>query len=73
MEGIWNYLTYRSVPSPATLLEDIIKVRPGQCLTFSEKGLRAWSYWDIPLHAAARRSAEWPQATNNATRRWSPA
>jgi asparagine synthase (glutamine-hydrolysing) len=51
LEGIWNYLTYRSVPSPATLLEGIIKVRPGQCLTFSEKGLRSWSYWDIPLQA----------------------
>jgi asparagine synthase (glutamine-hydrolysing) len=50
-EGIWNYLTYRSVPSPATLLEDIIKVRPGQCLTFSEKGMRSWTYWDIPLQS----------------------
>ena len=50
-EGIWNYLTYRSVPSPATLLEDIVKVRPGQCLTFSEKGTRSWCYWDIPLRS----------------------
>jgi asparagine synthase (glutamine-hydrolysing) len=57
MEGVWNYLTYRSVPSPATLLEDIIKVRPGHCLTLSEKGLRSWSYWDIPLksHEAIRQ------------------
>jgi asparagine synthase (glutamine-hydrolysing) len=48
-EGIWNYLTYRSVPSPATLLEDIVKLRPGHCLTLSEKGTRVWPYWDIPL------------------------
>jgi asparagine synthase (glutamine-hydrolysing) len=48
--SIWNYLTYRSVPSPATLLEDIVKVRPGHCLTFTERGLNTECYWDIPLH-----------------------
>jgi len=58
-EGIWHYLTYRSVPAPATLLKDIVKVRPGQCLTFAPSGLRSWSYWDIPLQsrAAIRRNA----------------
>jgi asparagine synthase (glutamine-hydrolysing) len=58
-EGLWNYLTYRSVPAPATLLEGIIKVRPGQCLTYSARGLRAWQYWDIPLspRETIRRSA----------------
>jgi asparagine synthase (glutamine-hydrolysing) len=49
--SIWNYLTYRSVPSPATLLEDIIKVRPGHCLTFTERGLSTHCYWDIPLRS----------------------
>jgi asparagine synthase (glutamine-hydrolysing) len=62
-EGIWNYLTYRSVPSPATLLEDIIKVRPGECLTFSHKGIQSQCYWDIPLRSkeSIRDSAPSPE------------
>lgn len=63
-EGIWNYLTYRSVPAPATLMEGIVKVRPGQCLMFSPKGLRSWYYWDIPLQppeAIRRRGLRYTQ------------
>jgi asparagine synthase (glutamine-hydrolysing) len=61
-EGIWNYLTYRSVPAPATLFEDILKVRPGEYLAFSDQGLHAHSYWDIPLRSqeAIRAGAQGP-------------
>jgi asparagine synthase (glutamine-hydrolysing) len=52
-EGIWHYLTYRSVPAPGTLLEGIVKVRPGQCLTYSDQGLCSQDYWDIPLRPQA--------------------
>jgi asparagine synthase (glutamine-hydrolysing) len=58
--GIWNYLTYRSVPSPATLLEDIIKVRPGHCLTLTEQGLNIRCYWDIPLRSPQAMARETP-------------
>jgi len=51
-EGIWNYLTYRSVPSPATLFEDIVKVKPGYYVLLTEKGVECRSYWDIPLQPA---------------------
>ena len=57
-EGIWNYLTYRSVPSPATLLEDIIKVRPGHCLTFTEQGTQHRSAIGTSRCARGRRSAD---------------
>ncbi len=48
-EGLWHYLTYRSVPSPATLFEGLIKVRPGHCVTVSNKGVDDRCYWDIPF------------------------
>jgi len=49
VEGIWHYLTYRSVPSPATLFEDIIKVRPGYSVIVTKGDMRCQPYWDIPL------------------------
>ncbi|MBN1507011.1 MAG: asparagine synthase (glutamine-hydrolyzing) [Sedimentisphaerales bacterium] len=52
-EGIWQYLTYRSVPSPATLFENIIKVRPGHLVVVTDKGVQCRAYWDIPLRPKA--------------------
>ncbi len=51
-EGIWNYLTYRSVPAPATLFEGIVKVRPGHYVIVTERGVDCRCYWDIPLRPA---------------------
>jgi asparagine synthase (glutamine-hydrolysing) len=48
-DGVWQYLTYRSVPAPATLFEGIVKVKPGYCLTVTEAGVSSRCYWDIPL------------------------
>jgi asparagine synthase (glutamine-hydrolysing) len=48
-EGLWHYLTYRSVPSPATLFEGLVKVRPGHCVVVSDKGVDDRCYWDIPF------------------------
>ena len=59
-EGLWHYLTYRSVPSPATMFEDIVKVRPGHCVTFSEKELRTGA---IGTFRSSRRSASAPTPT----------
>jgi len=50
-EGIWHYLTYRSVPAPQTLFEGITKLRPGYMLILSQDDFMEKSYWDIPLHA----------------------
>ncbi|MHC4396283.1 MAG: asparagine synthase (glutamine-hydrolyzing) [Planctomycetota bacterium] len=48
-EGIWHYLTYRSVPAPTTLFDGIFKVKPGHMLTVTDKGTRGKCYWDVPL------------------------
>lgn len=48
-EAIWHYLTFRSVPAPATFFEGICKVRPGHLVTVTDNGLVDRPYWDIPL------------------------
>jgi asparagine synthase (glutamine-hydrolysing) len=48
-QGLWHYLTYRSVPAPATLFDGLIQVRPGYCVTVSDKGIEDRCYWDIPF------------------------
>lgn len=50
-ESIWHYMTYRSVPSPATLFKDIKKLRPGNLLVLNKKGLSEKCFWDIALVA----------------------
>lgn len=50
-ESIWHYMTYRSVPSPATLFKGIKKLRPGSLLVLNENGMSEKCYWDIPLVA----------------------
>jgi asparagine synthase (glutamine-hydrolysing) len=52
-EGLWHYLTYRSVPAPQTLFEGISKLLPGHMLTVTDKGISERCYWDIPLYTEA--------------------
>jgi len=49
LESVWHYMTYRSVPSPATLFKGIKKLRPGNLLVLDEKGIVEKCYWDITL------------------------
>ncbi|HDR68553.1 MAG TPA: asparagine synthase (glutamine-hydrolyzing) [Bacteroidaceae bacterium] len=48
-EGIWHYLTFRSVPAPRTLYEHVYKLLPGQYLICGESGISVHKYWDIQL------------------------
>ncbi|MCK4787418.1 MAG: asparagine synthase (glutamine-hydrolyzing) [Desulfobacteraceae bacterium] len=50
-ESIWHYMTYRSVPSPATLFKGMKKLRPGSLLVLNKNGLSEKCYWDITLVA----------------------
>ncbi|MHC4159173.1 MAG: asparagine synthase (glutamine-hydrolyzing) [Planctomycetota bacterium] len=56
IEGIWHYLTYRSVPAPGTLFEGITKVRPGHMMVVTQNGCTEKCYWDIPLDAKGSKS-----------------
>jgi asparagine synthase (glutamine-hydrolysing) len=48
-QGVWHYLTYRSVPAPRTLFSGIRKLKQGFWLTLDRNGLTEKQYWDIPL------------------------
>jgi asparagine synthase (glutamine-hydrolysing) len=48
-EGLWHYLTYRSVPAPGTLFKGLLKVRAGHYVLVSERGIEDRCYWDIPV------------------------
>jgi asparagine synthase (glutamine-hydrolysing) len=49
VEGIWHYLTYRSVPAPGTLFEGVSKLRAGHLMTVTAGRCEEKCYWDIPL------------------------
>ena len=49
IEGIWHYLTFRSVPAPGTLFKGIDKLLPGHWMAVSKEGCTTKRYWDIPL------------------------
>lgn len=55
-ESIWHYLTYRSVPSPDTLFENIYKLNPGHILVVNSSGCRKKLYWDIPLKTSSEKT-----------------
>jgi len=49
IEGVWHYLTFRSVPAPGTLFRGINKLPPGHWMEVSRDGCTTRRYWDIPL------------------------
>ena len=56
VEGIWHYLTYRSVPAPGTLFQGIAKVRPGYMMVVTQNGCTEKCYWDVPLNSEHSKS-----------------
>jgi asparagine synthase (glutamine-hydrolysing) len=57
-EGIWHYLTYRSVPAPGTLFRNIRKLKQGHWLVFGRDGWTEKQYWEIPLIPENSKRAE---------------
>ena len=49
LEGLWHYLTFRSVPAPNTLFNGIKKLLPGHYLISDRHGTKVFQYWEIPL------------------------
>lgn len=49
-EGIWNYLTYKSVPAPHTMYKGIKKLPAGHFLLYDPSDFKIKVYWDIPVN-----------------------
>lgn len=61
--GLWQYLSYQTVPAPRTLVEGVRLIEPGCCLTIDGSGLtRETRYWNL-LTSASRAAADATPAT----------
>ncbi|MCL7489613.1 MAG: asparagine synthase (glutamine-hydrolyzing) [Desulfobulbaceae bacterium] len=56
-EGVWHYLTFRSVPAPQTLYHGVQKLLPGHYLICDKNGIKIQKYWDICLRQ--RKFSDW--------------
>ena len=52
LEAVWDYLAYRYVPAPRTLLRGVQKLLPGMTATWERGALRLERYWTAPDRAA---------------------
>ena len=54
--AVWEYLSYRYVPAPATLFQGILKLKPGSIATWEKGNLTERHYYHppdrLPLHAS---------------------
>jgi len=66
-QGLYDYLTYMSVPAPNTMFKDIYKLPAGHYGTFTEKdGLNIERYWDLEIKADYDKSEkEWIEIIRN--------
>jgi asparagine synthase (glutamine-hydrolysing) len=46
--AVWDYLAFRYVPGPKTLLQGIRKLAPGTCATWHDGKLTERRYWSAP-------------------------
>ena len=48
LSAVWDFLAFRYVPGPKTLLEGIRKLNPGTCATWEKGRLTERRYWSAP-------------------------
>jgi asparagine synthase (glutamine-hydrolysing) len=58
--AVLDYLTYRYVPSPGTIWENVQKLPPAHCLTFDAEAGKIYveKYWSIPDRAVSMPEKE---------------
>lgn len=56
-EAVWNYLTLRFLPQPATMWNDVKKLLPGHVLVYdlAEHSYRKSAYWSTSFRATRRK------------------
>jgi asparagine synthase (glutamine-hydrolysing) len=58
LTAVWDYLAYRYVPGPRTLLRGIRKLAPGTCATWRDGRLTERRYWTSPDRTASPRPSK---------------
>ncbi|MGE5468266.1 MAG: asparagine synthase (glutamine-hydrolyzing) [Ignavibacteria bacterium] len=54
--AVWDYLSWRYVPGPRTLLAGVRKLMPGTAAVWERGEWREWRYWTPPDRLAAPRT-----------------
>jgi asparagine synthase (glutamine-hydrolysing) len=67
VSAVWDYLAFRYVPGPKTLLEGIRKLAPGTCATWHDGKLTERRYWTAPDQSPPPRPS--PQGEGEIQRR----
>jgi len=52
--ALWDYLTYKYVPSPKTIYSDIRQLPPAHAMVYDGSGSRVWRYWSPEPTSAER-------------------
>jgi asparagine synthase (glutamine-hydrolysing) len=63
VSAVWDYLAFRYVPGPKTLLAGIRKLAPGTCATWRDGKLVERRYWTAPDHEPLARHIDERHAT----------
>jgi asparagine synthase (glutamine-hydrolysing) len=65
--GVWEYLTYQSVPAPRTLVEGVRALPPGHWLVVDAAGrIEVRRYWDLLERAQSKRAPDASDAGSRA-------
>ncbi len=58
LQSVYDFFTFRYVPSPRTLYRDVFKLPAGNYLLADQHGLQTKAYWDVPAPGDRSSSAE---------------
>ncbi|NDJ51536.1 MAG: asparagine synthase (glutamine-hydrolyzing) [Chloroflexi bacterium] len=58
MAGLHHFLSFYAVPSPYTLLEDVLMLPPGHYMVYEEGRLTVSQYWNVQQHVPNQASEE---------------
>ncbi|MEK7808335.1 MAG: asparagine synthase (glutamine-hydrolyzing) [Chloroflexota bacterium] len=54
LQSLLHYLSFYSVPSPLTMLNDVHALPPGHCLSWHQGQVTVSPYWDVPTAKPSR-------------------
>ncbi len=54
LQSLFHYLSFYSVPSPLTILNDVNSLPPGHCLSWHQGQVTVSPYWDVPTAKPSR-------------------
>ncbi|NJO20954.1 MAG: asparagine synthase (glutamine-hydrolyzing), partial [Spirulinaceae cyanobacterium RM2_2_10] len=54
LTALHEYLSFEYVPTPRTIVQNILKLPPGHALSYADGRVQLWQYWDVNLARSER-------------------